>query len=103
MIKKNVGVLLPVSALPGDHGIGDFSNYAYQFIDWLKEHHYHYWQILPLNPLGPGDSPYVNIVAVKKGKENDPAIQALVKALKSDKVKNWIKAKYPNGDVVAVF
>ncbi|MBP5359781.1 MAG: methionine ABC transporter substrate-binding protein, partial [Treponema sp.] len=49
------------------------------------------------------DSPYVNIVAVKKGKENDPAIQALVNALKSDKVKNWIKTKYPNGDVVAVF
>ena len=49
------------------------------------------------------DSPYVNIVAVKKGKESDPAIQALVNALKSDKVKNWIKAKYPNGDVVAVF
>ncbi|MBP5442423.1 MAG: MetQ/NlpA family ABC transporter substrate-binding protein [Treponema sp.] len=49
------------------------------------------------------DSPYVNIVAVKKGKESDPAIQALVKALKSDKVKNWIKTKYPNGDVVAVF
>ena len=49
------------------------------------------------------DSPYVNIVAVKKGKESDPAIQALVNALKSDKVKNWIKTKYPNGDVVAVF
>ena len=49
------------------------------------------------------DSPYVNIIAVKKGKESDPAIQALVSALKSDKVKNWIKTKYPNGDVVAVF
>lgn len=61
MMKKNVGVLLPVSALPGNHGIGDFSTYAYQFIDWLKEHHYHYWQILPLNPLGPGNSPYVTI------------------------------------------
>lgn len=61
MMKKNVGVLLPVSALPGNHGIGDFSAYAYQFIDWLKEHHYHYWQILPLNPLGPGNSPYVTI------------------------------------------
>jgi len=61
MIKKNVGVLLPVASLPGNHGIGDFSLYAYQFIDWLKEHHYHYWQILPLNPLGPGDSPYVTV------------------------------------------
>ena len=61
MIKKNVGVLLPVSALPGNHGIGDFSIYAYQFIDWLKEHHYRYWQILPLNPVGPGNSPYMTL------------------------------------------
>ena len=50
-----------------------------------------------------GDSPYVNIVAVKKGRENDAAIKALVNALKSDKVKNWIKSKFPNGDVIAVF
>ena len=61
MIKKNAGVLLPVSALPGKHGIGDFSNYAYEFIDWLKEHRYHYWQILPLNPIGPANSPYITV------------------------------------------
>ena len=61
MIKKNVGVLLPVASLPGEHGIGDFSQYAYQFIDWLKEHHYRYWQILPLNPVGPGNSPYMTL------------------------------------------
>ena len=60
-MKRNVGVLLPVFSLPGDHGIGDFSKYAYQFIDWLKEHHYRYWQILPLNPIGPGDSPYITL------------------------------------------
>ena len=61
MFKNNVGVLLPVSSLPGDHGIGDFSIHAYEFIDWLKEHHYRYWQILPLNPSGPGNSPYVTV------------------------------------------
>ena len=61
MRKNNVGVLLPVASLPGDHGIGDFSSCAYQFIDWLKEHHYRYWQVLPLNPVGPGNSPYVTI------------------------------------------
>ena len=61
MLKKNVGVLLPVSALPSAHGIGDFSFYAYDFIDWLKEHHYRYWQILPLNPVGPGNSPYMTV------------------------------------------
>ena len=61
MIKKNVGVLLPISSLPGRHGIGDFSNHAYEFIDWLKEHHYKYWQMLPLNPVGPGNSPYMTL------------------------------------------
>ena len=49
------------------------------------------------------DSPYVNIIAVKAGNEDSPAIKALVKALQSAEVKNWVKATYPNGDVVAVF
>ena len=49
------------------------------------------------------DSPYVNIVAVKQGRENDEQIKALVKALQSKKVKDWILEKYPDGDVVAVF
>lgn len=49
------------------------------------------------------DSPYVNIITVKEGKENDPKIQALVKALKSDKIKDYIAKNYPNGEVVLVF
>jgi D-methionine transport system substrate-binding protein len=49
-----------------------------------------------------GESPYVNIVAVKKGNENDPRIQALSKALRSQKVKDYILAAY-NGGVVAAF
>ena len=61
MKKRNVGVLLPVFSLPGNHGIGDFSHYAFEFIDWLKNHKYHYWQILPLNPIGPGNSPYITV------------------------------------------
>ena len=40
---------------------------------------------------------YGNIVAVKEGKENDPAIQALVKALQSDKVKTYIEETYDGG------
>jgi len=59
-VKNNVGVLLPVSSLPGRHGIGDFGQVAYQFIDWLVKHHYRYWQVLPLNPVGPGYSPYMS-------------------------------------------
>lgn len=39
---------------------------------------------------------------MKEGHENDPAIQALVKALQSDKVKEYIEKTY-SGAVVAVF
>ena len=49
------------------------------------------------------DSPYVNIISVKAGKENDPKVVALVKALQSDKVKNWVQNRYPNGEVVIAF
>ncbi|MGI6466110.1 MAG: MetQ/NlpA family ABC transporter substrate-binding protein [Sphaerochaetaceae bacterium] len=49
------------------------------------------------------DSPYVNVVAVKEGRENDAAIKSLVKALQSDKIKNYVKENYPNGEVVVVF
>ena len=45
---------------------------------------------------------FANIIAVKEGHENDPAIQALVKALQSDKVKEYIEKTY-RGAVVAVF
>ncbi|AEF83291.1 MetQ/NlpA family ABC transporter substrate-binding protein [Leadbettera azotonutricia] len=48
------------------------------------------------------DSPYVNIVTVQKGKEKDARIVALEKALKSQKVKDYIQATY-DGGVVAVF
>lgn len=49
------------------------------------------------------DSPYVNIITVKSGNENDSRIQALVKALQSDVVKNFVAERYPNGEVVLVF
>ncbi|MBQ1855776.1 MAG: MetQ/NlpA family ABC transporter substrate-binding protein [Anaerovibrio sp.] len=47
-------------------------------------------------------SPYVNIVAVRAGDENRPEIQALLKALKSEKVKKFINEKYA-GAVVPAF
>jgi D-methionine transport system substrate-binding protein len=45
---------------------------------------------------------YGNILAVKEGNENNEAIQALVKALKSDKVKNFINETY-EGAVIPLF
>ena len=48
------------------------------------------------------DSPYVNAIAVKAGNENNPAVKALVEALKSDKVKAYVAEHYKNGEVVLV-
>ena len=60
IMKNNVGILLPIASLPGKHGIGDFGPSSYKFIKWLKTNNYKYWQVLPLNPLGPGNSPYMS-------------------------------------------
>ena len=48
------------------------------------------------------DSPYVNIVVVKAGNENDPRILALVDALQSEEVREFITTSY-GGAVVATF
>lgn len=45
---------------------------------------------------------YANIVAVRSGDENSPKTTALVNALKTDKVKQYIEDTY-NGAVVAIF
>ena len=48
-------------------------------------------------------SPYVNVIAVKAGNENKEEIKALIEAIKSEKVRNYISEHYPNGEVVVVF
>ena len=45
---------------------------------------------------------YANIIACRAGEENSAKIQALVKALQSDAVKEYIEKTY-NGAVVAIF
>ena len=48
------------------------------------------------------DSPYVNVLVVKEGSENNEAVQALVKALQSDTVKDYINSTF-GGAVVPAF
>ena len=45
---------------------------------------------------------YANLLGVKAGRENDPAIQALLKALQSDQVRDYINENY-GGAVVPIF
>ncbi|MBK1971987.1 MetQ/NlpA family ABC transporter substrate-binding protein [Campylobacter sp. TTU-622] len=61
-----------------------------------------------LNPLKDSvliedkDNPYVNIIVVKEGNENNPKIKALIKALQTEKVRNFILEKY-NGSIIPAF
>ena len=48
------------------------------------------------------DSPYVNVIAVNDGDQDDPKVQALVAALKGDNVREYVAERYPNGEVVLV-
>jgi D-methionine transport system substrate-binding protein len=40
------------------------------------------------------DSPYANVLVVRKGDENRPDIQALKSAMTSEKMRKFIKEKY---------
>jgi 4-alpha-glucanotransferase len=59
--ERAAGVLLHPTSLPGPWGIGDFGPAAFRYVDWLAEAGVGWWQVLPLNPPGPGFSPYASI------------------------------------------
>ena len=52
------GILLHVTSLPGEYGIGDLGPHAYRFADLLADTGQRIWQVLPLVPVGLGNSPY---------------------------------------------
>lgn len=57
-MNRVAGVLMPISSLPGNQGIGDFGKHTYRLINAFEQAHVKIWQILPLNALGYGNSPY---------------------------------------------
>ena len=52
------GLLLHPTSLPSRGGIGDLGPAAYEFLDFLAAAKQRLWQVLPLGPLGYGNSPY---------------------------------------------
>lgn len=52
------GILLAISSLPSDYGIGTFGKEGFLFCDFLKKSGQSIWQILPLSVTSYGDSPY---------------------------------------------
>ena len=57
-MERSSGILLHISSLPGDDGIGNLGKSAFQFVDFLAQTKQKIWQILPLGPVGYGNSPY---------------------------------------------
>ena len=55
---RAAGNLLHPTSLPSRGGIGDFGPAAYIFVDFLASARQGIWQVLPLGPLGYGNSPY---------------------------------------------
>lgn len=59
MNNRSSGILLHITSLPGKEGIGTLGKEAFSFIDFLSESNQHLWQILPIGPVGFGNSPYM--------------------------------------------
>ena len=55
---RKSGILMHVTSLPSRYGIGSMGKCAYEFVDFLCNAGQTFWQVLPLNPTGYGDSPY---------------------------------------------
>jgi 4-alpha-glucanotransferase len=57
-LPRACGLLLHPTSLPGRFGIGDIGQTSFDLVDFLAASGQTYWQILPLGPTGPGNSPY---------------------------------------------
>ena len=57
-IMRKSGILMHISSLPSQYGIGKMGKSAYDFVDYLVNAGVKCWQILPLSPTSYGDSPY---------------------------------------------
>ncbi|GIW06033.1 MAG: 4-alpha-glucanotransferase [Dehalococcoidia bacterium] len=61
--RRRAGVLLHPTSLPGPHGIGDLGDVVDDWIAFLDAAGARLWQILPLGPVGYGNSPYAALSA----------------------------------------
>ncbi|MBR7112500.1 MAG: 4-alpha-glucanotransferase [Clostridia bacterium] len=57
-IKRSSGVLLHVSSLHGEYSIGSLGKAAFEFVDFLKDSGFSYWQVLPFCIPDACGSPY---------------------------------------------
>ena len=56
--RRSAGVLLHISSLDAPHAVGDLGPSAHAFAQWCADAGIAWWQMLPIGPVGPGESPY---------------------------------------------
>ena len=60
---RKSGVLMHVSSLYGDYSVGSFGKEAKEFIDFLAESGFSYWQVLPFCMTDECNSPYKSLAS----------------------------------------
>ncbi|MBQ2758542.1 MAG: 4-alpha-glucanotransferase [Clostridia bacterium] len=61
--KRGAGVIMHISTIPSQYGIGVFDKNCFDFADKLAEMKFSYWQVLPFNPVDEANSPYCSASA----------------------------------------
>ena len=56
--RRSAGILLHITSLPGPGPVGDIGPSAHRFVEFLASAGQTFWQMLPIHPVGGGDSPY---------------------------------------------
>ena len=107
MLSERVsGILLHPTSLPSPHGIGDFGDEAFAFVDYLVKAGQRRWQVLPLGPTGYADSPYASFSSFA-GNPLLISLERLAKSgdLPSDSIQNvpssFSDARVQYGPVIA--
>jgi len=89
-VRRASGLLLHLTSLPGRFGIGDLGIEARRFVDFLAAAGQRWWQLLPINPTGYGDSPYSAFSAFAGNPLLiSPDELALAGDLAGDELTNW--------------
>ena len=97
------GILLHPTSLPSRGGIGDFGPSAYAFADFLASARQGLWQVLPLGPLGYGNSPYSStsafagnplLISLERLADRGWIDRARVDALPSRQSSPWITRRF---------
>lgn len=55
---RSSGILLHISSIPTEYGVGTLGKDAREFVEFLVKAGQRYWQVLPIGPTSYGDSPY---------------------------------------------